>query len=426
MQRPASPPYDRFASAWHRYGTAVSVLGVAYLVIAAVGKLAYALPRLVRDVEPWSAIDLRYRYNEVAVWFAGEPVYGVVDGAVYPPASHVLLWPLLGWLPLDAARLLWAASTLAAAAVIALLTYHVCRPAPPLQRLLVAGLAFAAYPLQLSVFVGQMGVHVAALVFAGAFVLVTARPSWPSDVLAAVLLVGSLVKPTLSVPLVLAALVLAGRVRPVLLVGSVYAALTTVAAAVQPASLFTLLREWLAVSGSRVSFLEGVPNVHLLLAWLGLNDWTMAASLLILAATGAWLWHRRDADPWLVLGATAIVARFWTHSRAYDDAILFLTTLALFRAVMLREGRTQRLAGVLFIGVWAVLLTPTWALYNLPSAATGLLHAGHTVVWLAVLTFLAAIAGRSVSGGAETGVARESASSPDASGSTPPSQSGSQ
>lgn len=394
MRQPASPPPDRLASAWHRYGTAVSVLGVAYLVIAAVGKLAYALPRLVRDVEPWSAIDLKYRHNEVAAWFAGEPVYGVVDGAVYPPASHVLLWPLLGWLPLDAARLLWATSTLAAAAIIALLAYHVCRPAPPLQRLLVAGLAFAAYPLQLSVFVGQMGVHVAALALAGAFVLVTARLSWPSDVLAAVLLTASLVKPTLSVPLVLAALVLARRFRPVVLVGGFYATLTAMAAAVQPASLFTLLHEWLAVSGGRVSFLEGVPSVHLLLAWLGLGDWTMAASLLLLAGAGAWLWHRRDADPWVLLGAAAIVARFWTHSRAYDDALLLLAALTLFRTTLRAAGRTQRLAALFFAGAWAVLLTPTWAFYNLPPAATVLLHAGHTALWLAVLGFLVAVTRR--------------------------------
>jgi hypothetical protein len=394
MPRPASPPHDRLANAWHRYGTAASVLGVAYLVIAAAGKLAYALPRLVRDVEPWSAIDLKYRHNEVAAWFTGEPVYGVVDGAVYPPASHVLLWPLLGWLPLDAARLLWAASTLAAAAIIALLAYHICRPAPPLQRLLMAGLAFAAYPLQMSVFVGQMGVHVAALALAGAFVLVTARPSWQADVLAAALLTASLVKPTLSVPLVLAALVLACRVRPMLLVGAFYTALTAVAAAVQPDDLLTLLREWLAVSGGRVSFLEGVPSVHLLLAWLGLEDWTMVASLFLLTATGAWLWHRRDADPWLVLGAAAIVARFWTHSRAYDDALLLVAALALFRAALLTDGRTRRLAALLFVGAWAVLLTPTWAFYNLPPATTILLHAGHTALWLAAFVFVVAVTQR--------------------------------
>lgn len=89
---------------WSRYGRILTGLGLAYLVIAALGKLAYALPHLLRDVEEWSAIDLKYHFGEVGAWFAGQPVYGVVDGAVYPPASHAILWPFMGWLGLGGAR----------------------------------------------------------------------------------------------------------------------------------------------------------------------------------------------------------------------------------------------------------------------------------------------------------------------------------
>jgi hypothetical protein len=68
---------------WQRHEKTYSLTGVAYLGIASTGPLYYALPHLLRVVAPWSAIDLKYRYNEVGEWFAGNPLYGIVDGAVY-------------------------------------------------------------------------------------------------------------------------------------------------------------------------------------------------------------------------------------------------------------------------------------------------------------------------------------------------------
>jgi hypothetical protein len=117
------------AGLWRRHGRVLSALGIGYLFVAATGRLYYALPYLLRDIAPWSAVDLKYRHNEVAQWFAGNPVYGVVDGAVYPPASHAILWPFIGWVPLDTARLIWAVTTVAAAAVIGLLAYRASSPA---------------------------------------------------------------------------------------------------------------------------------------------------------------------------------------------------------------------------------------------------------------------------------------------------------
>jgi hypothetical protein len=364
-------------------------LGIAYLVVAAVGKWSYALPRLLRDVEEWSAVDLKYRHNEVLQWFAGNPVYGVVDGAVYPPASHAILWPLLGWMPLDPARLLWAGTTVIAALAIAVLAYRLCSSAPPIERLLVAGLAFASYPIQMAIFVGQLGVHVAALAIAGAFVLLAVRPSWVSDVGGATLLAASLVKPTLAAPLVAAALVAAGRVRPALLVAAVYGGLTAVAAAAQPADLVTLVGQWLKVTGDRVSLLEGAPSFHLVLAWLGLGDLSMVVSLLVLVAMTGWLWRQRGGDPWVLVGAAAIVSRFWAHGRLYDDALLILAAVALLRIARRSDTNTTHIAGFLFAAVFAVLLTPTWAFFGLGDTVLWLTHTVHTAVWLAVFVFIA-------------------------------------
>ena len=41
--------------------------------------------------------------------------------AAYPPATYLMLWPLLGWLDLGAARWLWAAVTLPLLLLLSLL-----------------------------------------------------------------------------------------------------------------------------------------------------------------------------------------------------------------------------------------------------------------------------------------------------------------
>jgi hypothetical protein len=380
------------AAVWQRYGRAISAVAVAYLVVAAAGRLYYALPYLLRDVAPWSAVDLKYRYNEVAQWFAGNPVYGVVDGAVYPPASYAILWPLIGWVPLDTARLIWALTTLAAAAVMGMIAYRVCAPAAPMYRLLVAGLAFAAYPLQLAIFPGQMGMHVIALVAGGAFLIWTHRPAWWSDALAGVLIAAALVKPTTSVPLVIAALISGRRVRPAVLVAGAYAALTMGAAAAQPTGLVVLLREWLAVAGERVPVMDGVPNLHLLLASMDLRPWANPASLVALALTTTWLWRHRAADPWLLLAVAAIVTRFWAHSTLYDDGFLLVAAIALFRVASRGSaGGAQRVAPWLFAAAWAALLTPTWVFYDAAPRVVQSIHLAQALLWVAVLAVLAAV-----------------------------------
>jgi hypothetical protein len=364
-------------------------LGLAYLVVAAMGRLAYATPHLLGDVAPWSAVDLKYRFNEVAVWFSGQPVYGVVDGAVYPPASHAILWPLLGWLSLPAARLFWLLTTLGAATLIAVVAWRAAAGTPTRERWLLCGLAYAAYPLQLSVFVGQMGMHVTAAAMGGALLLFTLPTRRGTDLLASALLALALVKPTLSLPLLLCVLISTWRLRPLAFTAGAYLLLTAIAVSAQPAGALELVRDWLVVSGERVPFGDGVPNLHMLLSGLGLGAWMTPASLLLLGLMGAWMVRRRAADPWVLLGIAGVVARLWAHSTLYDDAFLLLPTLALFR-IALRTGGFGSWAGKLFFGAWVVLLTPTWAVYDLGPVVAILIHAFHTALWVGVLAYLVA------------------------------------
>src|SRR5438477_3855087 len=92
-------------------------LGAAIVAmsIAAAIWLPYQFWRLLLSTHPvWStspagAVDLRFRVDEVTRWFSGQPLYGEIASAVYPPASLLVLWPIVGWLPFAIVRWVWGA-----------------------------------------------------------------------------------------------------------------------------------------------------------------------------------------------------------------------------------------------------------------------------------------------------------------------------
>jgi hypothetical protein len=373
--------------AWARWKIPLLWTGVVYLVVAAAGRLIYALPYLIADRAEWSALDLGYRYEEVQRWFGGLPVYGELDRLLYPPASYTVLWPFLGWLPFESARVLWAVSTLGAAAVIALVMHAATGEHPLRERLLIALLAFAAFPVQISILVGQLPVHAVAFLAAGAFFLTRRRPALWSDAVGGALVAASIVKPTLTVPLAAALLIGANRWRPALLAGVAYGLLAFIGAAAQADGIVSLHLAWLESTGTPSLIAEGVPNLHLWLAQLGQESWAAPASALVLLVFCAWCWRARRADAWVLIGAAAVVARLWAYHREYDDVILVLTTIGLLRLAGSGDPAGRVLPGVLLAAAWATLLTPTWAIYDLPAGAVLAIEWAHTVVWLAVLAF---------------------------------------
>ena len=400
------------SSPWSRYGAVLLWPAVLYMVVSAVGKLVYAAPYLVGDPAPWAALDLEYRYAEVQRWFAAMPVYGELENADYPPASYVILWPLLGWLPLEAARWLWAATTALAAGVLAWIFVRESGARTWPQRLFAGLIVFSAYPLQHNIFVGQLGVHVLAAVIAGlVWLRATGRARWRDALGASMLIVVALVKPTLSAPFVWLACITPSRWRPVVTIGVTYVALSAIAAAAQGAGLPELLASWLAQTGVQTTPLEGTANVHRWLAILGLENWGLPISLLTLAAAGAWVIRHRDADPWILLGVAALTARLWVHHRPYDDILLLVPMVTLLR-LTIADGRVatmdsaagDRAAGVLLALFWAALHLPTFAFYGENRLLILTVEAGQSVLWIATLVYLLARARRDTGRPAANGV----------------------
>jgi hypothetical protein len=253
----------------------------------------------------------------------------------------------------------------------------------------MGGLALSVYPVQMTIFVGQLGIHVVALLLIGLAYLHQSRGRWWEDLVATALLLPALVKPTLAAPFFWIVCFVPVRVRPMLLIGGGYVALTVLAASFQGEGLMTLMKEWLG-QRTEVEVFEGHANLHHWLASLGLDGWMLPASLVSLALLGAWTYYHRQADFFVLLGVAALVARLWTHHRLHDDLLLLAPMVALFRIATTapRARDVDLIAGGLLVLTWVSLHVPTWVFYDLPEPLVTAVETSQAVLWVLVLVFL--------------------------------------
>lgn len=376
---------------WGRYGHALMVAAAIYMGIAAFFRLRFAFLALARL--PFGAVDLRYRFDEVTRWYAGLPVYGAIANADYPPAAYATLWPLLGWLPLSASRLVWAVAVACFLAALAYLVVRASHATTPTQYAFVGLLVFPMYATQMTVWAGQLGIFVLVLLLGA--MLPLARPGGGAarDAVTGVLFAFALVKPTIAVPFLWILLFVPGRWRPGLFAAVAYAALTLVAAIPRDEGVVALIRDWLSGRSAQMPTINGHANLHKWLELVGLDGLSLPASLGALGALGAWVWRHRRADLWLLLGVTALVARLWFHHWAYDDVLLIVPMVTLYRIA--RAGHVGAghavIAGASFAVLWGIGLAPHRA-FNFDTMPPAYIHwlveTVQSFVWLAALGLL--------------------------------------
>ncbi len=342
------------------------------------------------------AIDLKQRHEDVQLLFAGEPIYVVGRPAPYPPASLAMLWVCLGWLEVVPATWLWAATTVAMLGWLVCLSVRESLAETPLEKLFVALIPLAMYATGATIGNGQLLVHLLPMLLTGLCLLASGPRRWPWDVLAASLVLFSLIKPSVSAPFFWIVLFTPGRIRPALLVCAGYAALTLFAASVQDVSVFVSIEQWL---GRVTSISSGASqswsswDLHVLMDALGRKELIAPASLLVLGGLGLWVYLHRRVDPWILVGVTGIVARLWTYHGWYDDLLILLPMIALFRWIKQRadfDGYSL-LAGALLGTTLVVTLAPG-GMYLLPAPLKTLYIGLQTLVWIADLAFLLSVA----------------------------------
>ena len=373
---------------WIRHHLTFLRLAVVLMAVLALLKLGSEYWRLLLDTGPKGAVDLRLLHELVHRWFSGRPVYSDLKTAVYPPASYVILWPFLGWLAVTPARWLWAVTSAVALGALAYLIVRKSGAETPLERAFVVLMLLSMNATGVTIGNGQLILHLLPLLVAGLCLTYPVRRGWGKHLFGAGLLLIALVKPNVSIPFFWIILFRPGGLRLAVSTSLGYAALTFFAASFQELELMTLLREWLARASAEAAK-GGLADLHTCLSALGLKEWILPASLIVLAALGFWVYWHRHGDRWLLLGETALVARFWAYHRLYDNLLILLPMIALFQIA--KRGPSVNgedvTAGVLLGITMLVMLAPA-RLYIVSPPWNQFFIALQVIDWMAVLIFL--------------------------------------
>ena len=370
---------------------------IVIMAMASVVWLGYQFWRLlwgsapIWHTSPTGAVDLKLLHQLVHEWFAGRPVYRELSTAVHPPATYVLLWPMLGWLEVGPARWLWAVTAVVALTALVYVVVRESGADSSLERAFVALIPCSIYATGAAIGNGQLIVHLLPMLLVGLLLLHRRRRERQAHVLASALILATLVKPTISVPFLWLVLFVPSFPGPISLVALGYCLLTLFAVSFQDSTLTVLLHDWNARSSSvAVAGGQGnVANLHVWLGSLGLKEWILPTSLALLLALGLWSYRHRHVDIWILMGVTAYVARFWTYHRWYDDALILLPIVTLFRIA--KRGPSDHaedvIAGVL-LGATLLLMLAPGGLFLLPPPWNTVYLVGQVMVWIVTLLFL--------------------------------------
>lgn len=367
-------------------------IAVAGMSIMALLAFKAGFWRLLFDPGPSGAVDLKIVHDGIQHWFSGRPTYIEVKTAVYPPATYLLLWPFLGWLEVTPGRWLWGATTGGALVWLIYLILKESRADTLLERIFIVLILLSMYATGITIGNGQRIIHLLPMLLTGLFLLSPGNHKWYEDLLPAGLVLVTLMVPNISAPFFWMAVFVPRRVRPVIFIAIGYIALTLLAASFQETNIIQVLRSFMgrALKGiEHGSMHGGYANLQTLLINLGMKEWILPVSLTTLGALGFWIYRHRDGERWILLGVTALFARFWAYHRLYNDLLILLPMIALFRIA--KRGpfiHGEDVTAGLLLGITILIMCGSARPLSAPSPWNELFKAVHVIVWMMILVFL--------------------------------------
>ena len=325
-------------------------------------RLAYVFPHLAGGL----ALDLGSRAVAVERWFGGAGLYGH-NSSTYPPASYLLLWPMLGWLPFHLASQGWAWGCALSLGWLALLCVRHEAIGSHSARWLGAMTMLALTATSAVVWLGQLTSLVMAAILGAMFLLYPAHKTEVGplrEVAAGALLLFSLVKPSVAAPFLWMVLWAPARWRVGLGVVAGYGVLTLAALWFQHDAPAEVAMWAQTVNRNNAQLSEGYANSRAWLAMAGLKGWSHPFALVALLVLGVWTHRQRHLDRLLLLSVTALVARLWTYHNLYDDLLLAIPMLLLLQisldANAPNAARIWQARALLAALVGLLLLPPDW------------------------------------------------------------------
>ena len=341
---------------------ALFTLGAAYQIKGNV--------ELVAGTEPGSAIDLRNRDREQALFTAGKNPFDHMV-ASQPPWAYafgiVLTWPQ--W---PAVRVYWAILNGLALAFLMLWAWRQPRDATIEGRLLLMGAAVAFGGACTATEVGQVSIIVTALLAGALWCDRTGR-----EYLCGLLVALAMIKPTMAAPFAVA-LIVAARYRAAAAAAAYGTAATGLTWIVTGAPPLRMLQQMAHDAAAYAG--TGTLGLTDVAAMLGASPEAAVWLPLLIAVPGLLLMVRARPSLVVCFGVAAVWARLWTYHKSYDDLMLVFVLVPLG---VLALGRSRSTAAAIAFVVMGVLEWIPGAVLARPA-----IQIAQLAVWPAALILL--------------------------------------
>lgn len=347
-------------------------------------RLVYEFWRLLLDQKRNGAIDLRIMHRWVNLWFAGKSLHELN----FLPATYTILWPFTGWLSFESARWLWA--ILYIVSLVWFISIVIAETGIEKREEIIFAVLFilSIYPTGITIGNGQVILFLLPAILTAVSIKGEHESDIAKDIFISLLFLFSSLKITVTAPFYLISLITQRAFRPLIIAACGYIILTYIAISFHDTGLIMTLKFWL-VDSSALATRGGYANLHIWLGNLGLKQLIFPFSFVFISAFGIWLLIFRNIDIWIQLGVAAIIARIWTYHRLYDDILIVVPMITIFRIVKNNQlSRNESLAAELLILVsWLGLLSPG-SILLLPFPLGTLFRTGQAIIWISMLIFL--------------------------------------
>lgn len=278
-------------------------------------------------------IDLLSRYKEFHYWIDGDLVYGKIKTSVYPPASYVMLAPLLIWSDIQIIKVILSIGYIISLFFLIkiIITKSGCTGK---FNMVFAGLIpLAMYPAGASIGNGQITLLIFPFLLYGILLVKDEKSSLSKDLLFSFLILVSLIKPNISAPFLWIALIFASRLRPVILVIGGYLLLTMISIYFQDQPTDIIIKNYISsVQGMLFSTeYKSYDPANILMKYIVENRFLIPVSIILFFILGWWIYTSKRTDIWLLLGVTAILTRYLSYHRWYDDILILIPIITLLR-----------------------------------------------------------------------------------------------
>lgn len=383
---------DRSAYWWIRYNQKIYAVMLYTLAFFALVKLGDEFIRLLFEYHEKSAVDLKLFMALTRDWFAGIPVYQVHKFAVYPPATHTILFPIFGPFSLTTTRILWAVIN---AGLLVWLASYAVRAAMVSDQHRQVQWFLALTPLAMNatgVVIGNGQLTIAVMMLLVISLRLSNKPKGSAmhQLAAGSMFFLALAKPSLAIPFFWILLFSSTSLISGFTAAILYSITTLFAAQFQEANLPNLIAGWLD-RAFQIDF--GYANLHAWLQSIDMKHFLLPLQIVVLSLLGIWVYRYRRIPQLLLLGVAGLVSRFWTYHAVYDDLIVLFAILALFRYAQSVQEHLKHaflLEWLAVINVLALLLPARMRYW--PQPFEFLFKGGHVLIWivdLIVLLFLA-------------------------------------